>query len=55
MTSYTKRSTQIALALCTQPGYNPQNRCYDTPARPATLLAVTDITRSGEAKPTAPT
>jgi TonB family protein len=48
-------AAQIAGALCSQPGYNPQHRCYDTPARPRTALVVTDITKPGEVKPSAPT
>jgi hypothetical protein len=48
-------AVQIAGALCSQPGFNPQNRCYDVPARPAQPLTVTDITKPGEVKPSAPT
>ncbi|MFI5280334.1 MAG: TonB family protein, partial [Gemmatimonadales bacterium] len=48
-------ATQIAGLLCSQPGFNPQNRCFEAPARPQTALTVTDITKAGEARPTAPT
>ncbi len=48
-------AVQIAGSLCSQPGFNPQNRCYDTPARSAARLLVTDITKPGEVKPSAPT
>ncbi|MFI5213992.1 MAG: protein kinase [Gemmatimonadales bacterium] len=48
-------AVQIAGALCSQPGFNPQNRCYDTPARPVAALTVTDITKPGEVQPSPPT
>ena len=48
-------AVQIAGAMCTQPGFNPQNRCFDVPPHPAQPLTVADITKPGEVAPSSPT
>jgi hypothetical protein len=45
---------KVAAAMCTQPEFNQQRLCYDTPARPREALAVTDVPQPGEAPPTVP-
>ncbi|HEY2805325.1 MAG TPA: protein kinase [Gemmatimonadales bacterium] len=47
-------AVQVAGVLCTQPGYNPQNRCFDVAAKPDEPLAVTDVTKPGETPPSPP-
>jgi Protein kinase domain/Gram-negative bacterial TonB protein C-terminal len=42
----------VAQAMCTQPEFNQDRLCYDTPARPAAPLSVTDVPQPGEAVPT---
>jgi len=44
----------VAGALCSQPAYNPRNRCFDVAARPADSLFVTDVPRTGESTATPP-
>ncbi len=47
-------AAQLSGVLCSQPGYNPGNRCFDVPARPATPISVTDEVKPGEAPPSPP-
>lgn len=47
-------ASRIATALCSQPEYNPQNRCFDVAARPRDSLSIADVRKPGEAAPTAP-
>jgi len=44
----------IAGALCSQPDYNPANRCYDRAAHPVDSVSVSDVAKAGEAAPTSP-
>jgi len=48
-----KLAAQVAAAMCTEPEFNPQNLCYDAPARPKAALSVTDVPQPGETPPTA--
>jgi len=47
-----KLAAQVATAMCTQPEFNSQNLCFDTPARPKEALSVQDVPEAGEAPPT---
>ena len=42
---------RVALALCSQPEYNPQHRCFDSAAEPAQALAVTSMRRDAVTAP----
>ncbi len=42
----------VAAAMCSQPEFNPDRLCYDTPARPRQALSVGDAPQAGEATPT---
>jgi hypothetical protein len=42
---------RVALALCSQPEYNPQNRCFDSAAEPAQPLVVTSMRRDAATAP----
>jgi len=44
----------VAGSLCTQPDYNPANRCFDRAARPTDSVSVSDVAKPGEAAPTSP-
>ncbi len=41
----------VATSMCTQPEFNQNRLCFDTPARPKERLAVTDVPQRGEAPP----
>ncbi|MGA2381829.1 MAG: protein kinase [Gemmatimonadales bacterium] len=45
---------KVATAMCTQPEFNPDRLCFDTPARAEGTLSVTDVPQPGEAPPTTP-
>ena len=45
-------AAKVATAMCTQPEFNQQKLCFDTPARPKEALSVTDIPQPGESPPT---
>jgi len=45
-------ASPVATAMCTQPEFNQGRLCYDSPARPQSALAVTDVPQPGEAAPT---
>ncbi len=45
-------AAHVATAMCTQPEFNQGRLCYDSPARPQSALAVTDVPQPGEAAPT---
>ena len=42
----------IATAMCTEPEFNEDRLCFDTPAKPRDALSVTDVPQAGEATPT---
>jgi len=45
-------AAHVAVAMCSQPEFNQGRLCYDSPARPRSTLAVTDVPQPGEAAPT---
>ena len=45
-------AAQVATAMCTQPEFNQDHLCFDTPAHPRETLAVTDVPQPNEAPPT---
>ncbi len=48
-------ATPVAAAMCTQPEFNQDRLCFDTPPRPRDPISVTDVPQPGESPPTVPT
>ena len=47
-------AVRVSGSLCSQPEYNPRQRCFDAPAAPGESLVVTDMRKAGETAASSP-